>query len=91
MTAITNVMTPVVVKRYPQVQQALDWLQDKAPSGTEVAMSGSGSCVFAGLENEADCRSIASHDLPPDWKLYVVRGLDDSPLVAMLGNTPPGH
>ena len=43
-----NDLQPVVLKRYPVVQQALDWLNqtELSASGFKARMTGSGSCLF---------------------------------------------
>jgi 4-diphosphocytidyl-2C-methyl-D-erythritol kinase len=42
-------------------------------------MTGSGSAVFLAAESEQAARSAVS-GLPPKWKSWVVRGLDEHPL-----------
>jgi 4-diphosphocytidyl-2-C-methyl-D-erythritol kinase len=67
----------VVRRRFPAVAEALDWLGGYGPA----RLTGTGSCVFAPLPDEAQARA-ALDALPPRWTGYVVRGVNRSPLVA---------
>jgi len=69
----------VVRRRYPQVADALDWL---SLHGT-ARLTGTGACVFLGLETMDRGREILS-GLPPSWAGFLVRGVNDSPLLARL-------
>jgi 4-diphosphocytidyl-2-C-methyl-D-erythritol kinase len=72
-----NDCEPVVRRRFPAVAQALDWLGQFAPA----RLTGTGSCVFAAMPDEARARAVLA-TLPRRWTGYVVRGLNRSPLVA---------
>src|SRR6185437_2854236 len=78
---VGNVCEPVVRARYPQVAEALEWLSHEARVGAQ--LTGTGSCIFAGFEREQDARQIAAR-IPARWSGFVARGLDRSPLHAML-------
>lgn len=69
-----NDLEPVVKKRFPQVAQALEWLE----SFGEARMSGSGSSVFAAFDNEARAREILEK-IPREWRGFAVQGLDRHP------------
>jgi 4-diphosphocytidyl-2-C-methyl-D-erythritol kinase len=69
----------VVRRRYPEVAQALDWLSSFAPA----RLTGTGACIFAGLETMARGREIV-RKLPPAFDAFLVRGLNDSPLLERL-------
>jgi 4-diphosphocytidyl-2-C-methyl-D-erythritol kinase len=81
-----NVFEPVVCARRPQVAEALAWLrtQRNAQGAPLLAqMTGTGACVFASFEHEQDAQRVAA--LVPDrWSGFVARGLNHSPLHAML-------
>jgi 4-diphosphocytidyl-2-C-methyl-D-erythritol kinase len=83
-----NDCEPVVRQRFPAVAAALDWLGQIAPA----RLTGTGSCVFAAMPDEASARA-ALDDLPGRWTGYVVRGLNRSPLAARsrLERDRPGH
>lgn len=66
----------VVRSRYPEVAQAIDWL-DKF---WNAQLTGTGACVFAGFADEAAARSVHA-ELPSSWSGWVVRGLNRSPLL----------
>ncbi|HLU76921.1 MAG TPA: 4-(cytidine 5'-diphospho)-2-C-methyl-D-erythritol kinase [Burkholderiales bacterium] len=69
-----NDLEPVVKKRFPQVAQALDWLQGFG----EARMSGSGSSVFAAFDSETRARAVVEQ-MPREWRGFAVRGLDRHP------------
>ena len=70
----------VVRARFPAVGEALDWLGRHAPA----RLTGTGSCVFAKFSRAADAERVAAR-VPDVWRAYVVRGLDESPLLEELG------
>jgi 4-diphosphocytidyl-2-C-methyl-D-erythritol kinase len=84
-----NVFEPVVCARRPQVAEALAWLRGQVDAhGAPLLahMTGTGACVFASFERAADAQRVASL-VPQQWSSFVARGLNRSPLHAML----PGH
>lgn len=70
-----NDLEPVVRARHREVDAALRWLSNHA----RARMSGSGSCVFATLVDEAQAHAVAAV-CPEGWRAFVVRGLARSPL-----------
>ncbi|MGI9304531.1 MAG: 4-(cytidine 5'-diphospho)-2-C-methyl-D-erythritol kinase [Gammaproteobacteria bacterium] len=74
----TNVCEPVVTHRYPQVSRALEWLRQYG----DARLTGTGSCVFAAFEREAYAQRALSQ-LPQQWRGYVARGLNRSPLTTL--------
>jgi 4-diphosphocytidyl-2-C-methyl-D-erythritol kinase len=70
-----NDFEPVVRRRFPAVAEALDWLGQFA----DARLTGTGSCVFAPMSDEASARAVLER-LPRRWTGYVVRGLNRSPL-----------
>lgn len=69
----------VVRLRYPEVAEALDWLQDYG----EAKLTGTGSCVFAAMADLDAARAILMR-VPSRWRAYAVRGLNRSPLLDRL-------
>jgi 4-diphosphocytidyl-2-C-methyl-D-erythritol kinase len=69
----------VVRRRYPEVARALDWLSS---FGT-ARLTGTGACVFTGLETLDRGREIV-RKLPPAFEAFLVRGMNDSPLLERL-------
>ncbi|MFI4868480.1 MAG: 4-(cytidine 5'-diphospho)-2-C-methyl-D-erythritol kinase [Steroidobacterales bacterium] len=81
-----NVFEPVVCARRPEVAQALDWLRgqiDAHGAAITARMTGTGACIFAGFERSEDAERIAAR-VPDRWNSFVARGLNRSPLHAML-------
>lgn len=70
-----NDCTASVVKRYPEISEALDWLRDYG----DAMLTGTGACVFAALPDEGAAAEARSR-LPARWTGYVVHGLNRSPL-----------
>ena len=71
-----NDLEPVVVARYPDVAASLAWLRQYRP---QARMTGSGACVFAEFETEAEARALHSA-LPGGMQGFVARGLAVHPL-----------
>ncbi len=71
-----NDLEPAVVARYPEVAASLAWLRQHSP---QARMTGSGACVFAELETEAEARALHSA-LPGGLRGFVARGLERHPL-----------
>jgi 4-diphosphocytidyl-2-C-methyl-D-erythritol kinase len=69
----------VVRRRYPEVARALDWLSLFGPA----RLTGTGACVFVALESMDRGREIVRM-LPPALDAFLVRGLNDSPLLERL-------
>ncbi|HEX4024882.1 MAG TPA: 4-(cytidine 5'-diphospho)-2-C-methyl-D-erythritol kinase [Steroidobacteraceae bacterium] len=83
---VGNACEPVVRSRYPEVAEALDWLAgqiDGPGEGARARMTGTGSCIFASFERAADAERIAAR-VPDPWRSFVARGLNRSPVHALL-------
>lgn len=72
-----NDMQPVVVGKYAEVAQVLEWFETMAPA----RMTGSGSSVFAAFRSIAEAEA-AQAKLPADWVSAVASSLDTHPLFA---------
>jgi len=82
-----NVFEPVVCARRPQVAEALAWLRgqiDAHGATVSARMTGTGACVFASFDRAEDAECVAAR-VPDRWSSFVARGLNHSPLHAMLG------
>ncbi len=77
-----NVCQPVVAARYPEVAEAIAWLNQHA----EARMTGTGACVFAAFANEAQARQVAEQ-APPRWQTIVAKGCNTSPLMQALDSS----
>lgn len=65
----------LVRKIYPEVDAALNWLARFAAP----AMTGTGGCVFASFDNEADALAVLKK-LPENFSGFVAQGVNKSPL-----------
>ncbi len=70
----------VVCASYPQVAKALSWLVEYAPS----KMTGTGSCVFGRFTHQHEAEQALA-ELPAQWRGFVAKGCNLSPLQAKLG------
>ena len=71
-----NDLEPVVTARYPEVAAQLAWLRQRR---SQARMTGSGACVFAEFESEAEARALHAQ-LPGGMNGFVARGLERHPL-----------
>lgn len=69
----------VVCRRYPEVAAALDWLNGFSPA----RLTGTGACVFAAFDSQADAQAVAAQ-LPSSWPGLVARGINRSPLLTAM-------
>ncbi|QIR13718.1 4-(cytidine 5'-diphospho)-2-C-methyl-D-erythritol kinase [Shewanella aestuarii] len=69
----------LVIKQYPQVANALNWLVEYAPS----RMTGTGACVFGEFKHSQQALDVLAK-LPAGMKAFVAKGLNTSPLLARL-------
>lgn len=74
---LRNDCEQVVRLEYSGVARALDWLSGHG----EARLTGTGSCVFAAFGERQDAEA-ALREVPEAWKGYVVRGMNQSPLVS---------
>ncbi|MDH5274631.1 MAG: 4-(cytidine 5'-diphospho)-2-C-methyl-D-erythritol kinase [Gammaproteobacteria bacterium] len=74
-----NDCEPVVRRRYPDVAGALDWLGRHGPA----RLTGTGSCVFAPMTDAAHAAAVLAGK-PREWRGWITRGLNRSPLAARL-------
>jgi 4-diphosphocytidyl-2-C-methyl-D-erythritol kinase len=77
-----NDLEAAVVARYPDVAAGLAWLRKHRP---QARMTGSGACVFAEFETEAEARALYAAalqaGLPGGMQGFVARGLEQHPLL----------
>ncbi|MDP7407940.1 MAG: 4-(cytidine 5'-diphospho)-2-C-methyl-D-erythritol kinase [Luminiphilus sp.] len=70
-----NDLQDVVFPRYPEVQQAWEWLHLQSPTAK---MTGSGACVFAALETKESARQVAAK-APDGLRVVVAEGVNRLP------------
>lgn len=82
----SNDLEAAVVARYPDVAASLAWLRQHRP---QARMTGSGACVFAEFETEAEARALheaaLQSDLPGGMRGFVAKGLERHPLYEFAG------
>ncbi len=76
-----NDCEPIVRRRYPEVAGALDQLSRFG----RARLTGTGACVFVDCGTEERGHEIM-RQLPPAFDAYLVRGLNDSPLLEKLAS-----
>ncbi|EAQ98966.1 4-(cytidine 5'-diphospho)-2-C-methyl-D-erythritol kinase [Congregibacter litoralis] len=67
------------------VDKALIWLEKFG----EARMTGSGACVFASFDSEAQAKAVLQ-EVPGQWQGFVARGVNRSPVREQLDGLPPG-
>jgi len=74
------VCTPVVVKDYPMVSQAIDIVNEYS----KASMSGTGASVFSSFTTKAQAEQVLQQIRKKPqismWTSFVARGLNQSPL-----------
>ena len=78
--SVQNDCLSVVCRRYPQVQEAMQWLgRYSSPR-----LTGTGAAVFASFENEVEARQVFNK-VPARYRSFIARGLNRSPLESLVG------
>jgi 4-diphosphocytidyl-2-C-methyl-D-erythritol kinase len=62
--------------RYAEVGRALEWLGGFG----EARMTGTGACIFAAFDEDERAQAVL-REVPPEWRGFVARGLNRSPLL----------
>lgn len=70
-----NDLQAVTCRLFPDVARHLDWLARYAPA----AMTGSGACVFAAFDSQAQAQKVLAN-LPEDMRGFTARGVDRHPM-----------
>lgn len=70
-----NVCEAIVRKLYPEVDQAIRWLDQFSPS----RMTGTGACVYAAVESKQEASNILSKK-PEQFEGFIAQGRNISPL-----------
>lgn len=80
-TGVGNDFEPLVRRLFPEVGSALDWVSGRA----RARLTGTGGCVFATFDSEDEATRLASL-VPAPWRGIVARGLESSPVHALLSS-----
>ena len=70
-----NVCEPVACELYPEIQNAIDWLNQYSPA----RMTGTGACIFA-IFDSAEKANIVKSQIPEQWTGYIAEGLSSNPV-----------
>ena len=70
-----NTCQPLVAERYPEVRQAIDWLNQFS----EGRLTGTGACVFAEFSTQHQAQEALAQ-LPADMTGFISKGMNTSPL-----------
>ena len=70
-----NVCQNVACELYPEIQKALDWLNEFSPA----RMTGTGACIFAEFDSAKKANAVKSR-IPAQWTGYVAQGLKANPV-----------
>lgn len=74
-----NVFEPIVAQQHPEIAEVIQHLRQYA----NARLTGTGACVFAAFETK-QLAEQALQQLPDQWTAFVAKGLNRSPLQAML-------
>ncbi len=71
-----NVCEKVACKLYPEIQLAMDWLNQYG----KARMTGTGSCVFAAFDSLEQAEGVVSR-APEKWDCFVAKAMNKNPVV----------
>ncbi|MCL4104230.1 UNVERIFIED_CONTAM: hypothetical protein GTU68_035092 [Idotea baltica] len=74
-----NDCQPIVEYLHPEVTKVLNWLNNFG----EAKLTGTGACAFASFATQAEAVA-ANQQLPAQWKGYIAKGLNESPVISAL-------
>ncbi len=75
-----NVCEKVACKLYPEIQLAIDWLNQYG----NARMTGTGACVFAAFDSLEQAEGVLSR-APEKWDSFVVKAMNKNPVVTQCG------
>lgn len=75
-----NDLQVVACRKYPEVAEAIDWLAQFAPA----RMTGSGACVYAAVDSEAQAQRIVDQ-CPTRWQAWKAISLAQHPMSRLGG------
>ncbi len=73
-TCTRNDCLPVVLKLYPEIRAAMNWLE----TFSRPRLTGTGACIFAEFESRQNAEAVLEQ-VPATWQAYVTQGLNTSP------------
>ena len=76
----SNVCEKVACKLYPEIQQAIDWLNQFSSA----RMTGTGACVFAAFDSLEQAEGVKSR-ASEHWQSFVVKAMNRNPVIEQCG------
>ena len=76
----SNVCEKVACKLYPEIQQAIDWLNQFGSA----RMTGTGACVFAAFDSLEQAEGVKSR-ASEHWQSFVVKAMNRNPVIEQCG------
>jgi len=76
----SNVCEKVACNLYPEIQQAIDWLNQFGSA----RMTGTGACVFAAFDSLEQAEGVKSR-APEYWQSFVVKAMNRNPVIEQCG------
>lgn len=74
-----NTFEPIVRKNYPQINQAMQWLEQYS----QAYLTGTGACVFSIFEQQQQAQAVYQQ-LPKNWSAFICQACQQSPLHQLL-------
>jgi len=78
---VGNICEEIVTKAYPEVANALEFLDTTQPQGS-ARMTGTGSCVFAMYPSESGAKNALAK-MPEEWQGFIAKTCNQSPLFSV--------
>ena len=75
-----NVCEKVACKLYPEIQLAMDWLNQYG----RARMTGTGACVFAAFDSLEQVEGVVSR-APEQWGCFVAKAMNKNPVLTQCG------
>ncbi len=75
-----NVCEKVACKLYPEIQLAIDWLNQYG----NARMTGTGACVFAAFDSLEQAEGVVSR-APSQWDSFVAKAMNKNPVLTQCG------
>ncbi len=70
-----NVFEPIVAKLYPEIREALNWLNQFG----DAKLTGTGACIFARFNTAQEAHAVAAQ-APEKWQTFVAQGCFTTPI-----------
>lgn len=77
-----NVCEPVVRDAYPEVDKALNWLNQFA----NARLTGTGACIFAAFADQLSAEEVA-RQVPAPWQAFIAPSLEQNPVQLKLASS----